>query len=566
MSIFLKPEKTTDLQEAKALVVDGNPISRSILVSQLREFGVGTIVQCTRLSDARLKLELHAFDLVVCEQYFEREEITGQDLLDDLRRNQLLPFFTVFVMVTSEASYAKVAEAAESALDAYLLKPHTAGGLAARIDLARGRKLALKDIFTAIESEDFDRAAALCKERFDARGDYWLYAARIGAELMLRGGLHNEAQRLYEAVVEAKTLPWARLGVARAQIEAGQPKRASTTLQALIEAEPEYSDAYDVMGRAQFEQGDFESALATFRMSTQLTPSSVNRLLKHGMLAYYKGERKEGLDLLDRATLIGLDSKLYDPQALVLLAFARLDNNDRKGLMRCHDQLGRLQERKPDNERLRRLLDVVEILISMHAHQTARALDEVRRMTKSLHQTSFDFEAASNLLALMTQLAQRSIQLNEVEAAVDVMGLRFCTSRALTELLSSAATGRTEFADRIRAAHTQVLKVTEQAMTLSLKGDPQKAVEALLDNGEKTLNAKIIESAHLVLQRYESRIPEYAALCERAQELRQRFRTSAIHAGLGEHASTGRAAGGLSLPGGYKAPDREGLLAKVQAA
>ena len=28
-------------------------------------------------------------------------------------------------MITAEATYAKVAEAAESALDAYLLKPHT---------------------------------------------------------------------------------------------------------------------------------------------------------------------------------------------------------------------------------------------------------------------------------------------------------------------------------------------------------------------------------------------------------------------------------------------------------
>jgi cytochrome c-type biogenesis protein CcmH/NrfG/AmiR/NasT family two-component response regulator len=566
VSIFLKPEKTSDLQEAKALVVDGNPISRSILVSQLREFGIGSVVQCTRLSDARLKLELNAYDVVVCEQYFEREEITGQDLLDDLRRNQLLPFVTVFVMVTSEASYAKVAEAAESALDAYLLKPHTAAGLAARIDTARSRKLALKDIFTAIETEDFDRAATLCKERFDARGEYWLYAARIGAEIMLRGGLHSEAQRLYEAVVEAKTLPWARLGVARAQLEAGQPKRATTTLQALIEAEPEYSDAYDVMGRAQFEQGDFESALSTFRMSTQLTPSSVNRLLKHGMLAYYKGDRKEGLELLDRATLIGLDSKLYDPQALVLLAFARLDNNDRKGLMRCQEQISRLQERKPGNERLRRLLDVVEALISMHTHQTARAVDEVRRMAKSLGNDDFDFEASSNLLALMTQMALRSIQLDEVDNAVDTMGLRFCTSKALTELLSSAAAGRTEFSDRIRSAHTQILKITEQAMSLSLKGDPQKAVEALLDSGLKTLNAKVIESAHLVLQRYESRIPDYATLDARTQELRVRYRTSDIHAGLGEHASTGRASGGLSLPSGYKAPAREGLLAKVHAA
>src|SRR5690606_34785232 len=117
--MFVSPNQ---LHDATALVIEGNPQSRAILVSQLRELGLGTVAQCSRLSDARRKLEVAAFDVVICEQFFERESSSGQDLLDDLRRNQLLPFYTVFVMITAEASYSKVAEAAESALDAYLLK------------------------------------------------------------------------------------------------------------------------------------------------------------------------------------------------------------------------------------------------------------------------------------------------------------------------------------------------------------------------------------------------------------------------------------------------------------
>ena len=161
----------TDLHDAKAMVIDGNPQSRSIIVNQLRDAGVGTIVQVSRLVDARMKLEMTTFDVVICEQYFEREDTTGQDLLDDLRRNQLLPFYTVFVMITSESTYSKVAEAAESALDAYLLKPHTAAGLVERIHQARERKEALKDIFTAIERDDFEAAAQLCQAALRAATD-----------------------------------------------------------------------------------------------------------------------------------------------------------------------------------------------------------------------------------------------------------------------------------------------------------------------------------------------------------------------------------------------------------
>jgi CheY-like chemotaxis protein/Tfp pilus assembly protein PilF len=557
---------SAQLNDAKALVIDGNPLSRSIIVGQLRDAGVGTIVQCPRLADARTKLEMWPFDVVICEQYFEREDTTGQELLDDLRRNQLLPFYTVFVMVTSESSYSKVAEAAESALDAYLLKPHTAAGLVERIVQARDRKAALKHIFVAIDAEQFDEAAHMCKAHFEERKPYYLYAARIGAELMLRAGHLSEAEKFYEAVIAAKTLPWARLGVARAQVEGGFQQRAITTLESLIETEPGYTDAYDIMGRAQFELGDFQAALSTFKRSTLLTPSSVNRLLKHGMMAWYAGEREEGIELLDRATRLGLDSKLFDPQALVLLAFARLDNNDHKGLQRCREQMEHYADRHADSPRPPRLLEVIEALIAIQDYQTARALDEMRRMAKTIQQPTFDFECACNLLALMTRLAIRSIQLYEVDAAVDTMALRFCTSRALTELLACAATGRQDFINRVRNGHAEILKQTEEAMSLSLGGDPQAAVVKLLQDGERTLNAKIIESAHLVLHRYESRITDHVELLAKAQVMRERYRTTAIHAGLGEQAHTGRAAGGLSLPSGYKPPAKnEGLLANMNA-
>ncbi|OPF65522.1 MULTISPECIES: response regulator [Hydrogenophaga] len=554
------------LHDAKALVIDGNPLSRSIIVGQLRDAGVGTIVQCPRVADARTKLETWPFDVVICEQYFDREATTGQELLDDLRRNQLLPFYTVFVMVTSEASYSKVAEAAESALDAYLLKPHTAAGLVERIVQARDRKDALRHIFTAIDEQRFDEAAQMCKAHFEQRKPYYLYAARIGAELMLRGGHLHEAEMFYEAVIAAKTLPWARLGVARAQVEGGFQQRAVTTLESLIETDPGYTDAYDIMGRAQFELGNFQAALATFKRSTMLTPSSVNRLLKHGMMAWYAGEREEGIEMLDRATRLGLDSKLYDPQALVLLAFARLDNAEHKGLQRCREQMERIRDRYPDNPRPLRLLEVIEALVAIQDYQTAQALDDVRRMAKTIHQPAFDVESACNLLALMTRLAMRSIQLYEVDAAVDTMALRFCTSRALTELLVCAATGRQDFINRVRSGHAHILKQTEEAMSLSLKGDPQAAVVKLLNDGEQTLNAKIIESAHLVLQRYEARIPDHEELQKKAQAMRERYRTTDIHAGLGEQAHTGRAAGGMSLSSGYKPPQKnEGLLANVNA-
>ncbi len=84
--------KAAHLAESQALVIDGNATSRSILVAQLREYGIARVVQCSRVQDARARLEHTVFDYVLCEQYFQETGQSGQTLLDDLRRAQMLPF------------------------------------------------------------------------------------------------------------------------------------------------------------------------------------------------------------------------------------------------------------------------------------------------------------------------------------------------------------------------------------------------------------------------------------------------------------------------------------------
>ncbi len=80
-----------DIVQSKALVIDANATSRSPLSAQLRDLGVGTVVQCGRIADARTHLEAKAFDVVLCEQDFASADYSGQPLLEDLRRTHLKP-------------------------------------------------------------------------------------------------------------------------------------------------------------------------------------------------------------------------------------------------------------------------------------------------------------------------------------------------------------------------------------------------------------------------------------------------------------------------------------------
>ncbi len=544
MITSVAPLTDDDLSACSALVVDGNPTSRAVLSAQLRDLGMKSVRQTSRTAEARSQLEVRHFDFVLCEMHFPGEETSGQDLLDELRRNQLLPFSTVFIMITGEATYARVAEAAESALDGYLLKPHKANHLVERLRVARIRKVALQPIFDAIDAQDFEGAATQCLDRFTAKGLFWLYAARVGAELLLRLERFDDAQMLFQAVVEARTLPWARLGIARAQLEGGNVALATTTLEKLLGEDPNFADAYDVMGRAQFELGQFDKSLATYSLAAKLPPASVSRVQNAAMMTFYAGDHAEAERLLTRTTRMGLDSKMFDCQTLVLLAFTRLAMDDRKGLQVCHDDFARLVERNPANLRMRRLAHFVNVINLLMQQNSAQVLIEASVLSRQVHTPDYDFESAGNMLALLSSMEQRGVAFDYANTVVRALSLRFCSSRAMTELLAASAAAHPPYAVAVRAAQTQVLGWAEAAMGLSMAGNPAAAVEALLEQGRATLNVRLIDNAAQLLVKH-------ATLLGARDDLRASARELKTLAGAGNRKLTlgnqRRQAGGLVL-------------------
>ena len=137
-----------------------------------------------------------------------------------------------------------------------------------------------------------------------------------------------------------------------------------------------------------------------------------------------------------------------------------------------------------------------------------------------------------------------------MDAAVEQLGLRFAGTRSLAELLAGAAAVHAPYAEKIRAAHTQILKLAENAISLSMGGDPTAAVKNLIFHGNSTLSGKLIETAYLVLHRYADKMTHVHELNEVVQDLRSRYSTHITRAALGEQK---RQAGGLTLRTGTRA-------------
>ena len=508
---------------ARACVIDGDAVSRAALVEELQSCGIGVVDSFAGPSAAREALPGGRYDIVVCESVFADEFTTGQDLVDDLRQAGQLPLSTIVVLISSQATYAKVAEAAEAALDAYLIKPYRAEALRLKLAEARQRKRQLQPILDKIEQQAFAEAAALCREVYEGKTAGWIQAARIGAELLLKLGDAQGAMKLQETVMATKALPWSRTGLTQAPAQPGAAALPTgrRTLESLLAEQPGHTDAYDVMCRTLLEQGDREGALAAARRAVRLTPENVPRLQKLGVLAFYYGEPDEAQDALHRATEIGLDSRGYDLQGLVLLGALQLDLGQTRALVQTHGSFGRLLGRMPHSVRLDAFNDVFETLRLLAAGRSGDAGTRVQAMLGAAREPLFDFEAACNTLMLSARLPQKPDAARD--AALEQLGKRFAVSRASCDLMTRAVRQDAAAVARIRRSYARVGELAQDAVTLSVQGEPQAAAKALLSAAEQTLNGRLLDLAEHTLLRHHDTIGEIDALQRRVRALRELY-------------------------------------------
>lgn len=520
--------------KSRALVVDPHVTTRSIVAAQLRGLGVGQVLHSATAHEARQQMQKLGVDLLLVEHQLDRGQ-KGQDLIDELRRAGLLPLRTVVIMLSALSTYRVVAEVAESALDGFVIKPHTPGQLEDRLIAAFVRKTELKPVFDALENELHEKALALCEARFGARARYWTHAARIGAELAMRLDRLPLASTMYAAVMADKAVPWAKLGLARVLEAAGERGEAVSTIQNLLADEPRYADAYDVMGRIYADQGDLAGAINAYRQAVEITPHSVVRAQKYGILAWYAAERDVATAALEHAAEIGLDSPSFDHQTLLLLAMARFDSGDAAGLKSCNDKLqhclGRIDRAErlaPAGEaaethaqRLRRLQQMAQALVAVQAHDKPLLAACLGRVADELLAPHFDIEAATNLLSLISTSHAADLPPPQARHWVRSAGLRFCISKQVTEVLARACDKAPPLAETVREAQAEINEISRNALSEGLAGAHGKAVQQLLDAVERTRNARLLEMAHATLGRHAANIADAEELEARWQALQQ---------------------------------------------
>ena len=147
---------------------------------------------------------------------------------------------------------------------------------------------------------------------------------------------------------------------------------------------PSYADAYDVMSRMQLEQGDMQAAMATYQDSLKVTPQSIPRLQKQGMPGFFSGDKEGALKSLDRTVRLGLRSKMFDAQSLVLLCMLYFDKQDSKELNPAMSNLEAALSRQPDSVRLQRLMGICKVFHLLSARKVGECVRLARELASGI--------------------------------------------------------------------------------------------------------------------------------------------------------------------------------------
>jgi CheY-like chemotaxis protein len=485
-----------DYGSLRTLVVDDIPGMRSALKMTLANFGVTRTDVASSAQEAIFRLGNLAYDLILAD-YNLGDGRDGQQLLEEVRHRGLIGLQTIYLMVTAESVYEKVAATAELAPDDYLLKPFNGEVLRNRLEAILHRKMAFAEAHACHAKGDLEGALVACDALMKHKPRYLIDALRFKGELLNAMGRFDEAEALYRQIIAMRAVPWARLGLARSLHAAGKEPAAEEELLDALETAPEMMAAYDLLADVRIARKDTRGAQEALQQGAAMSGKTVRRQQKLGELAYENGD----LELAHTAYQAVIDKGRHS----IFVSHADYGN-----LCRAQIELGHPNAALTTLKKARDTLQlspegqlvaaVVQSMANSKFGQTEvarRALEEAGRLRAA---------GARGDSRLMLDLAEVCMANGRLEEADEIIGAVARNAHDSEALLAKAKAiyagcGRAAAGeDVLKQATSEVRQLNNEGVSLAHKGDFAGALQRLLAAArEAPYNPRVLMNAAWVL-------------------------------------------------------------------
>jgi DNA-binding response OmpR family regulator len=264
------------LTKKRVLIVDRHPPARESLRLMLAALGVTAVHGAGNSAEVIRQVKANRFDIVLSDFVLD-DGRDGQQLLEELRHAHLIPLGTVYLIITSERGYTNVVSMAELAPDDYLIKPFNADQLQARLVKAIYKKHVLRHIYEQIERGALQEAIAACDRVIQQQPAYMYDALRFKGELLHTLGHTAEAEEVFRRVLEARVVPWAKMGLATALRDRGALDEAGDLAEQVLSEAPEFLSAYDFLASVHEAKGRLVDAQQVLQRAADASPHNTIR-------------------------------------------------------------------------------------------------------------------------------------------------------------------------------------------------------------------------------------------------------------------------------------------------
>jgi DNA-binding NarL/FixJ family response regulator/Flp pilus assembly protein TadD len=466
-----------------ALIIEPNSGMRGNLHSMLNMCGINKIDHAVSSGTAIRPLRNKTYDIILCE-YDLVEGQDGQQLLEDLRHNKIIPLWTIFIMVTAERTYQKVVSAAELAPTEYLLKPFTADSLLERIRRALDKRRLFMPTYELMDQGDLPAAILRCEEGEAAHPKFSADFMRLRAELHVILGQPVEAEPIYERLIDTKAVSWARLGLAKTLFLQERFDEASDMLAALVQESDKFLDAYDWLAKTHEATGQLSEAKAVLEDAVAISPHAVRRLRKLGDLALETGDLDSAENSFQQVVTKAKYSEFRDPEDHVRLVRTLV----KKGEAKQAATIIRDMDKAFNGLEKTEVCSALSKALLHEAHGNAELA--VEALSKAVHACRNTPGISNELkMAVAQSCLENNMEQGASEIMLDVMN-NAPDQNALakaTNLFEQA--GRKELGEQlVKESRRQVVELVSSGAEKAKKGDYLGALELMSAAAQKLPN------------------------------------------------------------------------------
>lgn len=516
------------LKNKTGLLIDDNNEMRSALRIQLADCGLQNCQSARNIREAVERLEHDKFDLIVCD-YNLGQGADGQQFLELVRRKQLLPLTTAFMMVTGETGYQQVSTAAEFSPDDYLLKPFTSETLANRLMRILEKKEALRSIYQHMHAKgDKQKALAACETLLAEGTRYQADVLRLQGELLLQLDQAGQALALYENILAERATPWALVGKAQAQQALGNAKEAVSLLEEALNTYPNYLVAYDLLAES-LEKTDAAAAQAVVERALKVS-ASTKRQRELGDLALENGDYARAEQAFNTAVERDRTGFFKSHDDYASLARARTEQGKHKEALEAIKNMG--QHFANNND-----LKVRQAALEAQAHVRAGNLG----LAETAYSKALSLQAEGGLSAASSlELAQSCFALGQNEQAQQIIREVAENHHEDAQIIKraqnvfAAAGLKDEGAALLDQACKAMIRLNNDAVSLAKSGQLDQAINMLVEAADRLHNnAQVsINAAQAILMRIAQRGPNAQQLEAARHYIEQAMQANPNHAKL----------------------------------